>query len=935
MRLSERIAEFLRRLRLLSASREVFHQELEEEMRLHRDLRAKELEQAGLPVDDAALAAQRRFGNTLRLREESQEAWGWPWLDHLSFDIRYGVRRLRRSPGFTGVAALTLALGIGANSAIFTLVHAILLRPLPVSHPEELYSLGDDRSLGSGGGFMDDVSLYSYEEYKYLRDHLPEFSGLAGFQSTGESMSVRREDVRKPAEHFSGKFVSGNYFTVFGVSAAAGRTIVPDDDRPGAPAVAMMSYRAWHDHYNSDPSVIGASFTFKGVPATVIGVTPPGFFGETLKSEPPDFWLPLASEPQLNGPSALLNRWNEFWLYAIGRVKPGVSRAELQAHATGELQHWLAVNYAPDKLKADGYHADRYSKAVSRQHIMVQQAAGGVSWTRDYSAHGLHLLMAMSFLLLLIACGNLANLLLARGVADRLQTAVRMALGASRARVVRQMLIEGSLLAILGGALGLWVAEAGSRAMLSLGFRGEYVPIDPTPSLAVLAFTFGLALLTGVLFSVAPAWISSSVTSAGPMRSSSGSAGERSSGPQRSLIVLQAALSLVLLCAAGLLTRSLLNLQDQRFGVTTDGRLIVDLGPPVSLYRPDQLQSFYQELDERMEKIPGVITASFSNSSPMGGSISGEPVSIEGRGGWRPDLGEVKWPDENRVSAHYFETVGTRVIRGRPITEQDTPRSQHVAVIDETFAHLYFPNQDPIGRHFGIQEESHAPDYEIIGVVEDAEYSNPKQPNVPTFFLPLLQEEKYSDSAEDLEQASSKYIGNIELHVQGNPQAYEDAVRRALDDLNPNLAVTATRTFQQQIRRNFSYDRMIAWLVAAYGILALLLAAVGLYGVASYSVVRRTNEIGIRMALGADRGNVMALVLRAAMSPIVLGLVIGIPLSLAAARALASQLYGVKSYDPAIFLAAIAMLGLSAVIASLVPARRAASIDPMQALRME
>ena len=935
MRLREQIAEFLRRLRLLPAGREGFHQDLEEEMRLHRDLRAEELQEAGLPPEEAALAAQRRFGNTLRLREQSRELWGWNWLDHLAFDIRYSIRRLRRTPGFTAVAVLTLALGIGANSAIFTLVHAILLRSLPVSHPEELYSLGDDHSMGSGGGFFDDVSLYSYDEYKYLRDHLPEFSSLAGFQSTDESLSVRREGKRKPAEQFYGKFVSGNYFSVFGVSAIAGRTILPEDDQPGSHSVAVMSYRAWHDHYNSDPKVIGANFSIKGVPTTVVGVTPPGFFGETLESEPPDFWLPLSSEPQMNGSNALLNRWNEFWLYAIGRVKPGVLPAQLQAHATAEVQHWLAVNYAPDKLKADGYHSDRYSKYVSRQHIIVQPAARGVSWTRDYSAAGLRLLMIMSALLLLIACGNLANLLLARGIAARVQTAVRIALGASRARVLRQMVIEGLLLALVGGALGLWLAEGGSRAMLLVGFRGDYVPIDPTPSFAVLGFTFGLALFTGILFSVAPAWISSALSPADPMRTAARSAGDRSSVAQRSLIIFQAALSLVLLCSAGLLTRTLLNLEDQRFGVSTEGRLIVHVDSPVSLYRPDQLQPFYQQLQAKLERIPGVATASFSDSSPMSGSVDGEPVSIEGRPGWRPDLGDVKWPNEDRISAHYFETIGTRVLRGRPIGEQDTPTSQHVAVIDRTFARLYFPGQDPIGRHFGIQEESHAGDYEIVGIVEDAEYSNPKQPNVPTFFLPLLQQEKYSDSAEDLEQASSKYIRDIELHVQGNPEAYKDRVRRALDELNPNLGVISTRSLQQQISRNFSYSRMLAWLMAGYGILALLLAAVGLYGVASYSVARRTNEIGIRMALGADRGNVMRLVLRTAISPIFLGLAIGIPLSLATARALASQLYGVKSYDPAIFLAAIAVLGLAAVVASFVPARRAASIDPMQALRME
>jgi len=398
--------------------------------------------------------------------------------------------------------------------------------------------------------------------------------------------------------------------------------------------------------------------------------------------------------------------------------------------------------------------------------------------------------------------------------------------------------------------------------------------------------------------------------------------------------VLQAAVSFVLLVGAGLLTSSLRHLESRSFGIQTQGRLVAWIDLSRNQYPFTRLEAFYRKLQQQLAQIPGVISSSFSSTAPMAGGIGTEPISIEGKPPV-PHLEAGKWPRENRVSAHYFETVGTRLLRGRAFDERDTPGSQHVGVIDQAFADFFFPHEDPIGKHFGIQTEGHSHDYRIIGVVEDAQYDNPKYIQSPTFFLPLLQKERYEDTAEDLEQLDTAYVNSIELHVAGRPENFMEPLRTALAGLDPNLTVIRITSFDDQVSRNFDQERLIARLTTVYGLLALLLASVGLYGVASYTTARRTNEIGIRMALGADRGSVMTMMMRFAMAPVVFGLAIGIPLTLTAARIMSSQLYGVKVYDPLILLGAMVTLGVAALIAGLLPARRAASIDPMQALRTE
>src|SRR6266480_345307 len=717
----------------------------------------------------------------------------------------------------------------------------------------------------NGGSFV----LYSHPLYEYLRDSTPEFSELAAFEPWTSDLSVRRNG--SAAEPYKGEFVSANYFNTLGVRAFAGRLLAPSDDSASAPRVAVMNYHTWQRHFGLDPSVIGSMLNINGVPCAIAGVTPPGFYGDTLRSDPADFWLPLVAEPN-------------------GRL----------------------------------HKANRDWKDIARQHIRLTPAGRGVERMQTNYAMGLRLLVTLAALLLLIACANIANLLLARGAANRSQAAVRLALGAPRHRLIRQMLTESALLALAGGAVGIYVAYAGTRAILLLAFRGaNYVPIDARPSLPVLGFAVLLSLVTGIVFGIAPAWTASQSSPIDALRGSGRSAGDRSSMLQKSLVIAQVVFSIVLLIPAGLVTQSLRNLEDQNFGFVTEGRLIVNIDPSLAGYTPDKLHGLYQRLEEKLLHIPGVLGASLSGYSPLSGNNWNERVYIEGK---PPDY---RWtaPSWNRVGLHYFETIGTRLLQGRAIDERDGPAAPHVAIINETFARRFFPNENPIGQHFGRGDESHSGDYEIVGIVEDAKYQDTRSPAYATFFLPLLQ----TPTGEHL----SGWVSAIELHVAGTPENIESAIRKALGDVDPNLPVLNMMSFEEQVARNFNQERLIARLTELFGALALVLACVGLYGVTAYGVARRTNEIGIRMALGADGRNVLGLVLRAALAQLGVGLAIGIPAAIAGGHLLAHQLYGVKSYDPTILGAAALVLAACAIFAASVPARRATRVDPMVALRYE
>jgi predicted permease len=886
-------------------------QELDEELRNHLERATQEYISKGIAPEEARRRARLDLGGMEQTKEKCRDARRVNWIQDLVHDLRFGLRTLRKSPGFTAVVVVTLALGIGANTAVFTVIDAVMLRSLPVPNPDELYRLGDNNNCcievgtQNGGSFV----LYSYPLYENLRDLTPEFSELAAFEAHLSDLSVRRSGDSAPAQPFKGEYVSGNYFTMFGIRPFVGRLLAPPDDTSGAPRVVLMNYHTWQRHFGLDPSVIGSAFDINGVAYTIAGVTPPEFYGDTLRSDPPDFWLPLAADPE---------RWlfeaAPGFLYLIGRLKPDAAPDRVQARLTVELQQWL--NSHPEVIP------ERHRGDIPKQHVHLTPAPRGVERMQTHYAAGLRLLVTIAALVLLIACANIANLLLARGAADRSQTALRLALGAPRARLIRAKLTESILLAVAGGATALYVAYAGTRTILLLAFRGaHYVPISPGPSLPVLGFAFLLSLITGLVFGAAPAWIGSRSDPADALRGAGRSTGDRSSLVQKPLVIVQVAFSIVLLIGAGLVTQSLHNLEDQHFGFVTDGRLIVNIAPSLAGYTPVKLPGLYQRLEETLPRIPGVLSASLSWYSPLGGNNATTHVYIEGK---PPDS---RWtsPSWDRVGPHYFETIGTRLVRGRTIEERDTPSAPQVAVINETFARRFCPNEDPIGQHFGMGDASHSSDYEIIGIVEDAKYVDTRSPAYATFFLPLLQ----TQSGDGL----AGWVGAIELHVAGKPQNLEPAVRKAIAEVDPHLTVLSMMSFGEQVARNFNQERLIARLTELFGALGLLLACVGLYGVTAYMVARRTNEIGIRMALGADRRSVLGVVLHGAVAQVCLGLGIGIPVSLAGGRLLATELYGVKSYDPTILGSAAAILAACAVLAALVPARRATRVDPMVALR--
>jgi predicted permease len=849
-------------------------------------------------------------------------------MESLVQDVRYGLRSMRNNPGFTAVAVITLALGIGANTAIFTLVHAVLLKSLPVANPKQLYRLGDNDNCCVWGGYQDDFGIFSYPLYRHLREPSPDFEEMAAFQAEPEQLGVRRGATSAPAQSFVGEFVSGNYFSMFGLNAYAGRLLTPADDTRLAAPSAVMSYRAWQ-RYGFDGSVVGGSFTINGVPSRVIGITPPGFFGDTLRRDPPDFFIALAHEPILKGQSSLLEAPDLHWLYIIGRLKPGAAPAAVESRLIVQLQQWL-------KSGADPTSSYQDPKLLARTRMGLTPAGGGVATMRYQFWSALRLLIAVSALVLLIACANIANLLLARSTGNRQQTSVRVALGASRGRLIRQALIESVLLSLLGGAVGVVVAYNGTRAILLLAFRGAtYVPISPAPSLPILGFALLTSFLTGMFFGVAPAWMCSHSDPAEALRAAGRSARDRTTLPQKALVILQAALSLVLVIGAGLLTRSLNKLQEQRFGFEAQGRVIVKVDPRLAGYTPERLGDFYRQIQQRLSQIPGVLNAAYSKDSPMGGNRWTNDVFFED-GRTRAKAGEEDYAVWNRVSPQYFETLGTPVLRGRSIDERDTPTSPRVVVVNETFVRRYYGDDDPIGKHFGIGGSASRGDYEVVGVVGDAKYHyNPREPVEPMAFLPFFQMTENKDPQFLGAEIRTNYMENIELRVAEGSGTGEPVIRRTLAEIDPNLPVTEFLTLAEQVNRDFNQDRLITRLTELFGLLALVLASVGLYGVTAYSVARRTNEIGVRMALGADRNHVLTMILGGAFLEVALGLVIGVPAAIAGGRVLSHQLYGIKPYDPLVFCLAALVLAGCAFLAALIPARRAAAVDPMVALRYE
>jgi predicted permease len=843
-------------------------------------------------------------------------------------NFKFALRQFQKAPGFALTVILTISLGIGANTAIFTLVHAILLKSLPVANPASLYRIGDIDDCCVNGGYENDngdFDLFSYDLYRHFQDTTPEFEQLAAFQSGQNMMNVRVGNNLAKSERT--EYVSGNYFSTFGIGAYAGRMLQASDDVPGAAPVAVLSYAAWQAAHAADRNVVGSTFFIQSHPVTIVGIAAPGFYGDRINSNPPAFWIPLNSEPVLEGATSILKEPEANWLYVLGRLKPGVAPKALEAKISNNLRQWLATQPA--------YTLNGNDKEIPKQHVVITPGGGGIQNLQQEARDGLHLLTWISALVLLVACANIANLLLARGTARRAETSIRTALGAARSVLVRQLLTESVLLAVAGGLIGIAIAYLGARMILALAFPdATQMPIEGTPSPVVLGFAFLLSLLTGVIFGIVPAWITSHSDPAEALRGLNRSTGDRSLLPQKALIVLQAALSLVLLVGAGLMTQTLRNLEHQKFGIATANRYVIHIDPLGAGYTLDNIRALNQRLEDEFRALPGVKSVGLALYSTLEGNNWGEGVQIEGRPAPGPE--EHNGSSWDRVSPDFFKTVGQPIIRGRGFTDQDTATSRMVAVVNQAFVKKFFPNEDPIGHHFGTFDHKYASSYEIVGIVADAKYNNPRDPYRPMYFRPMTQfnsaiKEQHFLTAE----SRSLYPNSITVQYVGDTASLEEMARRTLANINPDLTVVRFNSLDYQVADNFNEERLISRLTGLFGLLALALASVGIYGITAYSVARRTNEIGLRMALGANRSNVLSLVMSRALLLVGIGLAIGVPVALIGGRLMKSQLFGVRAYDPLTLSVAVVVLSAFAALAGFIPARRAASIEPMHALRIE
>ena len=850
-------------------------------------------------------------------------------MGNLIGELRHALRQFWVARIFTITAVLTLALGIGGTTAIFTLIHAVMLRSLPVSDPSRLYRIGDGDSCCVQGGPQDRWGMFSWPLYERLKSELPEFEELTAFQAAGPRLSVRRQNVESTSRSMRSQYVTGTYFSTLGVGAFGGRVFTATDDAPAAPPVAVLSHHVWQTTYGADPSMVGATLVVEGHAFTVVGVTPPGFFGETLRGDPPDLWIPLQQEPLINGDTSILRQPVSAWLRVIGRLRPGATTDGVGPRLTGILRQWMQhdsgypANWMPDIVQA-----------LQRQVIAVVPAGAGVGIMKEQYGRSLRILFGVCGLVLLIACANVANLLLARAVARRGETALRLAIGASRRQIVTQALVESILLAVAGGIVGLAVAMGTARLLVALAFAGAaFVPIDTYPEPMVLAFAFALALLTGILFGAMPAWFATRTDPMDALRGAGRSTGDHSSLTRKTLLVVQATLAVVLVAGSMMLARSLGKLEHQDFGYDVQGRVLVALNRPPATYTAEKLAALNRALEERLNRLPGVRGAGLALYNPLTDNW-GELVLVAGHPAPKP--GEQAGASWDRVSANYLQLLGVKLARGRHFTEADNESSEHVAVVNEAFVRRFFKDgEDPLDQQFGLDLPEYVNTYRIVGIVRDAKFAGFQldRPARPMFYVALAQTVDYAHPLMKRLELQSHFVRGLLLVTDLPPAALEPEVRRALAAVDPNLTITSVRTLRQQVDRSFDQQRAVASLAGLFGIVALVLAAIGLYGVTAYTVAQRTNEIGIRMALGAARGNVVGMVLQGAFRRVLVGLALGIPLAIGAGYLLSAQLYGVRFWDPLALGVSALSLAACAFFAAVIPARRAASISPIRALR--
>lgn len=948
-----RLRSFFIRARRFSHDKREDH-ELNEELQSHLHMHIEDNIRFGMTPEQARREALLKLGGIEQAKQRCRDQRALPLLESFFYDLRFALRSLRKSPGFTIVAILTLALGIGANTAIFTLINQVMLRRLPVRDPQQLVAFDASISAGVAGG----IDLGGFGGYfpwdfaQQLEKNPGPFQGIAAYGSFSSKVNVLDAKGVSPAEpsHLaSAALVSANYFTVLGAQASLGRTILPADDAPpGGGAVVVVSYRFWRQSLSSDPAIVGKSVTISHTPFEVVGVMPEAFRGFKQELEPTDLWIPISMQPVvMQQPSWLMPHSGLYFLHVFGRLNP---QAATNQAAFAETQTWLNQQVRLGVLANEGGSVppDR-QREISRISVPLIAAANGVSLIRSQYGDSLKILMAVVGVVLLIACANLANSLLARGATRRREVATRLALGSSRARIFRQSLTETLLLSLAGSLLGLSFAFAVTRALIVFVSQGrENIALSPAPNLTVLFFTLSVGLVTALLFGLTPALVFARMSHRGSLHSSSrtaqGGGGRHLRFWPKTLVTSQIVLSLLLLVGAGLLLRTFRNLQNQDYGFERSHLLLSQIDERLAGYQPHQTSAVHQLLLARLSVIPGVRSAALSATAPISGGAWSSNISPDG---YTPAPKENMVSVLNRVSGKYFETAGIAILAGRPITDADTAGNLKVAVVTESIAKRYYPDGRAIGRNLTIGIDGVRGPWQIVGIARDTKSGNPRDTApVRMTYIPLAQINPFlpgqtvtpgliGHKPAARQENQDCYANTILLRTTGDPRKTVADLRTTVAAINPNLPVFEITTIEEQVSNLIADDELISALTTLFSLLALVLAAIGLYGVMSYNVVRRTNEIGVRMALGAQLRSVLWMIVRESLILLGIGIALGLPLAIAATKWIKNQLFGLGALDPVTFASSVAIVSGMILVASLLPARRAAQIDPVVAIRYE
>ncbi len=885
------------------------------EINTHLELEIERLKDQGLSDEDARMAARRAFGNVTQAEEHFYESTRWLWWEHLAQDVRFGLRTLTKNPGFTSIAVITLALGIGANTAIFSLMNAVMLRALPVQNPGQLVMLGEAHAGGSTDDFAA-TEIYSYPFYLELREKNQVFSGTSAMLSMPFTTMHGLVEGNSEMEALDVQLVSGSYFPMLGVKPVLGRAFTEAEDEPaGGHPVAVLSYAWWERRFARDPAILGRTVTLGSTAYTIIGVAPEGFFGTSI-GHGSNLWIPLSMEKQVSPGWNGLDRTSFQSLYILGRLKDGVSAEQAKANV-----NVLAKQIWTDE--AGGTLTAKQQAILQHTEVKLTPIKTGLPGLRRQATTPLEILMAVVGLVLLIVCANLANLQMARASSREREIAVRISLGAGRGRLIRQLLTESLLLALSGGAVGAAIAGLAGNALAAMLPHGSGpLPVDVRPDARVLVFTFVVALGTALLCGLAPALRATRISLGGSLREGRGRASAATRTPlAKALIVSQVALSLLLLIGAGLFLRTLVNLFDVDTGFDKQNVLLFGIDPPAAGYQEDErLGRLYQQIEQRVGALPGVRAASIAFFTFNEGEWT-DPVTVLGNTSTPEDKLDT---EHNIVGRGFFAAMGIPLILGRTFDARDGAASPKVAVVNETFVRQCLLGGSPIGQHFGIgADPKNSNDIEIIGVVKDAKHWSVRERPYPAAYYPYIQ------------RAHVQYLNDFVVRYNGNAGAIISEVRQVIGQIDHALPVAYTGTLAESVDRSLASQGLIARLSTFFAALAAFLACIGIYGLTSYSVARRSNEIGIRMALGADRVGVLWMVMRESLTLVAIGVAIGIPAAIAAAHFIASVLYGLGSSDPLTLLIAALVMTAVAALAGYLPARRAAKVDPMVALRYE